>query len=109
ALGPELRAGGARDEFDRGQSRLWRQHTIKDAAGVSAVLGAVGRIDVRLDVVVGVDEGDVLLNTAGPYPALVLLLGTSEPMGRGPFDGSKVQVVAVANHPHGHRLSQRAI
>ena len=58
---------------------------------------------------VGVDECDILLNTAGLYPPLVPVLGTAEPITLGPSDGSEVQVVAVTDDPHGHRFSQHAV
>jgi hypothetical protein len=51
---------------------------------------------------VGVDEGDVLLNTTGSYSTLVPLLGTHEPMTTAPPDGSNVQVITVTDDPHGH-------
>jgi hypothetical protein len=57
---------------------------------VSAVLGPVGSVDFVIEVVVGVDECDVLLNTPGSYPTLVPLLGTPEPMTTAPPDGSNV-------------------
>src|SRR6202022_4527598 len=94
---------------DRRVFRLWGQDTIKDASGVSAVFGTVGSIDFGVNVVAGVDEGDVLLNTAGPYPTLVPLLGPTEPMSIAPSNGSEVQVVAVPDDPHRHRFSQRAV
>jgi hypothetical protein len=48
-----------RAEFARRTSRLWSQHAVEDASGVSAVLGPVGSLDFVLDAMVGVDECDV--------------------------------------------------
>src|ERR1700693_3673545 len=80
----ELRAGGARHELDRRRFRLWSQHAVEDASGVSAVFGAVGSIDFGVNVMPGVDEGDLVLNTADAYPTLVPLLGPTEPMSIAP-------------------------
>jgi hypothetical protein len=85
-----LRGCLARYELDRRGPRLWSQHAVEDASGVPAVFGPIGTIDLIVDVVIGVDEGDVLLNTAGPYPTLVPLLGTTEPLSFAPSDGSEV-------------------
>ena len=58
---------------------------------------------------VGIDECDVLLNTAGPYSTFVPDLGTKEPMTTASSHGSDIQIVAVTHGPHGHRLSQGAV
>src|SRR5260370_24136607 len=98
-----------RHEFDRRGSRPRSQHDIQDVAGVSAVFGPVGSVDLVVDVVSGVDECDILLNAAGPYPTFVPLLGTAEPLSAPPPHGSDVQVIAVTDDPHGHRFSQLVV
>jgi hypothetical protein len=75
-----LRVCRARQQFARRGSRLRRQHAVEDASSVLVVFGLVGIIDFGVDVVVGVDERDVLLNTTGPYPTFVPLLDATEPI-----------------------------
>lgn len=45
---------------------------------------------------VGIDECDVLLNTAGPYPTFVPLLDTAVPMPTAPSNGSDVWAAVLA-------------
>jgi hypothetical protein len=101
--------GWTRHEFDRRGSRLRSQHAIKDVSGVSAVFGPVGSVDFVVDVVSSVDECDVLLKTAGPYPTFVPLLRTAEPLSSAPPHGSDIKVLALTDDPHGHRFSQLAV
>src|SRR5712692_128339 len=105
----ELRADGARHEFDRRGSRLRSQHAIEDVSSVSAVFGPVGSVDFVVDVVSGVDECDVLLNAAGSYSTFVPLLRTAEPLSTAPPYGSDIQVIAVTDDPHCHRFSELAV
>src|SRR4029077_15392129 len=104
-----LVARRARHEFDGRGSRVRRQHAVENASGVSAVLGPIGRVNFVVDCALGVDECDVVLNAAGSYSTLVPLPGIPEPMSTFPPDGANVQVVAVTDDPHGHRLSRRVI
>jgi hypothetical protein len=80
----ELGACETRHDFDRRGPRLRSQHAVQDPSGVPAVFSPVGGIDFVVDAVVRVDECDVLVNTTGPYPTLVVLLGTTEPMSIAP-------------------------
>src|ERR1700730_3519278 len=75
-------------ELEGRRSRLWSQHAVEDASGVSAVLRPVSSIDLVVDVMVGVDECDVLLNTGGLYPTFMPLLGATEPMTTAPSNGA---------------------
>ena len=105
----ELGARRARHQYESCGSRLRGQHAVEDASGVSAVLGPVGSVDFALGVVAGVDECNVLLNTTGPYPTLVPLLRTPEPMTAAASDGSNVQVIAVTDDPYGDRFLRSAV
>jgi hypothetical protein len=77
---------------------------------VAAVLGAVRRVDLVVDAGVGLlHEGDVFLNAAGPDPAFVVHLRDAEPGTAAPLEGSDVEVVAEADDPNRHRVSQCAV
>jgi hypothetical protein len=78
------------------------------ALGVAVVLRAVRGVDLVVHVV-PLDEEDVLVDAAGLDAAFVTHLNTAEPRGRASVDGADVQVVAVANDPDRHRLSERAV
>ena len=80
-----------------------------DACGVAAVLCAVGGVDLVIDIAVGVHEGDVFVNATSLDVAFVARLSATEPGGGAPVDGSDVEVVAVADDPNRHRISQRAV
>ena len=69
------------------------------------VFGPVGSIDFVVDVVGGVDERDILRNTGDLYPALVPLLGATEPMSTAPPNRSDEYVVTLTDGPHGHRFT----
>jgi hypothetical protein len=99
----------SRHELDRRRPRLWSQHAVEDASGVSAIFGPVGGINFVVETVVSVDERHILLNTAGTYPALVPLLGTTEPISTAPANGSDEYFVAVADGPHGDGFTQHAV
>src|SRR2546423_14423219 len=99
----------ARQKFERRGSRLRSQHAVEDAPGIAPVFGPVGRVDVVVHLVVGVHEGDILLDAAGPDPTFVPVLRAAKPRARRPFHRSEVDVVAVADRPNGHRLSRRSI
>ena len=62
----ELGARCARHEFDRRGSRLGAHDVADGACGVAAVLGAVRGVDLVVDVVDCVHEGDVFLDAGGP-------------------------------------------
>jgi len=49
------------------------------------VLSAVGGVDLVVDLVADVHEGDILLDAAGADMALVALLGATKPGGVRPF------------------------
>ena len=100
---------GTQHQFECRGSRFTGQHAVKDASGVPAVLGPVGGIDFVLDVLVGVDECDVLLNATGPNTSLVCLQGAPEPMTIAPRDGSNVDVVTMTDGPHGHWFPEGAV
>lgn len=81
-----------------------------DASGVAAVLSAVHGVDLVVDVGVGLlHKGDVFLDAAGPDPPFVAHLSATEPGAGAPVNGSHVEVVAVADDPNRHRLSQHAV
>src|SRR5512132_334321 len=66
-------------ELDRGGSRSGVDDAADDPFAVAAVLVAVGGVDLVVEVGVGVGEGDVLVDAAGPDMALVADLGAGEP------------------------------
>ena len=82
---------------------------VNDACGVAAVLGAVRGIEFVVDVVVGVHEGDVFVDAASLDVAFVAHLSATEPGGGAPVNGSDVEVVAVADDPNRHGVSQRTV
>src|ERR1700736_1494163 len=106
--GVELRYR-TRHEFGRRGARLAGQHAVEDGSGVPGVFGPVGRVDFRVNVVVGVHEGDVLLDGTGPDPTFVSFLDAAEPDPIAPLDGSDVQVIAVGDDPNRDQLSHRAV
>jgi hypothetical protein len=57
-------------EFDRGGSCPGVHDAADDPFAVAAVLVAVGGVDLVVEVGVGVDEGDVLVDAAGLDVAL---------------------------------------
>src|SRR5258708_8610509 len=105
----ELGARGSRHHLDCRGPRLRGQHAVQDPPGIAAVLGPIGGVDLVVDVVVGVDERDVLLNAGGSYPTLVPLLGAPEPVTTSPPDRSHIQVVAVTSYPYRDRFLRRAL
>jgi hypothetical protein len=72
------------------------------------ILGAIGSVDLVPDVV-RLDEENLLLDAAGVDACFVASPGAAEPGGRASVDGSDVEVVAVADDPDRHRVSQRAV
>src|ERR1700737_4477320 len=106
--GVELRCR-TRHEFGRRGARLPGQYAVEDGSGVPAVFGPVGRVDFRVNVVVGVHEGGVLLDGTGPDPTFVCFLDATVPGRIAPLDGSDEEVIAVGDDPDGDRLSQRAV
>src|SRR5215208_573044 len=71
-------------ELDRGGSCLSVHDTADDVRAVAAVLVAVGGVDLVVEVGVGVGEGDVLVDAAGPDVAFVAYLGAGEPAAGAP-------------------------
>jgi hypothetical protein len=74
----------ARHESDRRGSRLGAHHVVDKAGRVAAALCAERGGDLIVDVVVGVHEGDVFLDTAGADTSFVRRLGGAEPAAAGP-------------------------
>src|SRR5438270_14070857 len=99
----------ARYEFDRRGPRLRGKHAVEDVPGVAPVFGPIRSVDFVVDVVVGVCERDVFLDAAGLDPTFVPFLRAAKPGAGGPFNGSEVNAVAVADRPDGHRLSSRSV
>src|SRR5207247_1147801 len=99
----------ARYESQRRCSRLRGQDAVHDACGVAAVFGAVRAIDLAARCVVRFNERYVPVDTSGFDAALVAGYGAAEPRAGAALDRSDVQVVADADHPPGHRTSQRAV
>jgi hypothetical protein len=82
---------------------------VDDGCGVAAVLDAVGGVNLVVDLVADLHEGDVLLDTASRDMALVGLLHSAEPGGRAPVHRAHIEIVAVADDPDDHWLAQGAI
>src|SRR5437879_4065241 len=99
----------ARHEFDRRRSRLRRQHAVEDISSVAPVFGPIGSVDGAVDIVVGVNEGGVLLEASGPDPTLVRLLDATKPGTVRPCNGADVEAIAVADRPDRYCLAQRAV
>src|SRR6516165_12282156 len=100
---PCLGASYEGHELGRGGLCLGGHHGVDVGAAVAAVLGAVGGVDLVVEVVVGVGERDVLVHPAGLDAAVAAFPGAAEPGASGPPVGADVQVVAVADHPGGYR------
>src|SRR5437763_8435296 len=99
----------SRHELDRRGSRLRTDDASDDACGVAAVLGAVGGVDLVIEIGGGVYEDDVFLDAAGADVTFVPVLGAAEPGGGAPVNGSDVEVVAEAHDPDCHRIPQPAV
>jgi len=80
------RSGRARHEPDRRRSRLRAHDSANDVCCVAAVLGAVRDVDLVLEIVAGIGEGDVLGDAAGLDAAFVAYLGAAEPGTPAPSD-----------------------
>src|SRR6476620_4363496 len=65
---------GARNEFQRCGSRFRGKDGVDDAGGVTAVFGAVGGVDLVVDVV-RFEEENVLLDATGMDACFVPVLG----------------------------------
>src|SRR5829696_300949 len=78
-------------EFDRGGSRPRVHDAADDPFAVAAVLVAVGGVDLVVEVGVGVGEGDVLVDPAGPDMALLADLGGGEPAAAAPVHRTHIE------------------
>jgi len=68
------------------------------------------RLDPVVERRIGVDDkADVLLHASGADAALSTSLGAAEPGSGTSIHGPHVQLVALANNPHCHRIAQAAI
>ena len=105
-LGRTLRL---RHELQRRRSRPRREGAVDDARGVPSVLLPVRLVDPSLEVGVGLDERDVLLNATRSDPALVASLGTVEPVGCAPVHRPDVEVVVDPHHPDRPLASQHPV
>src|SRR6185295_8296633 len=103
-------SGSARDELDGGGAGLGVGDVLDDALGVGAVLRAVLGVDRPVEgcVAVGVDKGDVLVDASRADVALVACSGAPVPAVTS-FDGAYVEIVAMADDPHRHRVARRAV
>src|SRR2546430_4280553 len=99
----------ARYESQRRYPCLRGQDAVHDAFGVAAVFGAVRAIDLVAGCVVRFNERHVPLDASGPDAAFVVGHGSAEPRAGAALDRSDVDVVAEADHPHSHGISQGAI
>jgi hypothetical protein len=68
---------------------------VGDALCVPLIFGPVGNVDLVVEAVVSIREGDVFVDAAGPDVAFVSYLGAAKPGGGGPVDGADVKIVAV--------------
>src|SRR5512132_1240470 len=93
------------DEPEGGGARLWADDGVDDGGGVAAVLGAVGGVDLLVQVV-DLDQVHVFVDAAGLDVGFVACLGATEPGGGAAVDGSDIEVVAVAHDPDGPRVAQ---
>src|SRR5215218_1042010 len=89
-------------------SRLWADDGVDDAGGVAAVLGAVGGVDLLVQVI-DLDQAHVFVDAAGLDVAFVADLGATEPGGGAAVDGPDIEVVAVADDPDGPGVAQGAV
>src|SRR5215218_3532937 len=96
-------------ELDRGGSGLRVHDAADDPFAVAAVLVAVGGVDLVIEVGVGVGEGDVFVDAAGPDIALVARLGAREPAATASVHGADIEVVAHADDPDGPGVAQGAV
>src|SRR5438105_2956016 len=71
------------DELDRRGSRFWADHEL-DVVRVAAVLLAIGFVNRVVDRIVGVDEGDVLVDAPGADASFVTVLGGEVPAAGAP-------------------------
>jgi hypothetical protein len=78
---------------------------VDDASRVAAVLGAVGGVDLLVQVV-GLDQAHIFVDAAGLDVGFVADLGAAEPGGGAAVDGSDIEVVAVADDPDGPGVAQ---
>src|SRR5260370_27390306 len=105
----QLRARWTRDDLEGRGARRSAQDGVDDAGGIAAVFAAVCSVDLVVDVVVGVHEAHVFVDAACADVPLIAIPRTTEPSAGAPVDGSDVEIVAVADDPDRHRLSQRAV
>ena len=99
----------ARHQLDRRRSCLGVGHRIDVSYAMTAILVAINGVDLVEDGGIGVGKGNVFLDAAGVDAAFVANLSATKPGGGAPVGGSDVEIVAKANDPDCHRLSQRSI
>src|SRR5262249_49380254 len=100
----------ARQQLDRRGSRRRGHHRIDVACAVTAVLAAVRGVDLIVDVFVGGGrEAHVLADAAGLDVARAAYLGGAEPSTGATLPRPDVKVVADADNPDGHGVSERVI
>src|SRR5678816_2234531 len=78
-------------ELDRGGSRSGVDDAADDPFAVAVVLVAVGGVDLVVAVRVGVGEGDVLVDAAGPDVALVADLGGKKKAAAASVHGADIE------------------
>jgi len=83
-------------------------HAAAIMCGIAAVLAALHRAALVIEGVVSVPENDILVDATSRDVALMAHLNAAKPGGSAPVSGSDVEIVAVADHPNRHWLSQRA-
>src|SRR5688500_4477580 len=106
----ELRTCRARYEFDCSRSCFRAHNRIDNACGVATVLCAVGGVDLFIDLGVSLlQECDIFFDAASADVALVAHLGATEPGGGAPMNRSDIEIIANADDPDRHRVSQRAV
>jgi hypothetical protein len=76
---------------------------------IAAILVAVSGFDLVADGGIGVLKNDVFLDAAGVDAAFVANLSAAKPGGGASVTGSDIEIVAEANDPDCHRLSQRSV
>ena len=83
-------------------------HEVDIMCAIAAVLAAVRSVDLVIEDMVSVHENDILVDATSRDVALMAHLNAAKPGGSAPVSGSDVEIVAVADHPNRHWLSQRA-